>query len=226
MGTIIVVIIGAVLSILVLLRDTLRKRYLTGTNPSEYFSHPFDYELGWKLVFIKLPKIPYLGNLITLILLFFLLFYVPAMIGSAFDGTLNPQSSDTVVTFFEEYLLLGGVIVTGMMCYLYRRVFEYVPHAMACIAKSRNTQDGRYTISPEAEAHLKSAKEMFKSGKWLYAAGILSDDGKMIGSMIVCEFPSRKELEEWLKEEPYVTGNVWKTIDIRRAQVAPFCVRD
>ena len=76
------------------------------------------------------------------------------------------------------------------------------------------------------EAHLESAKEMFDSGKWLYASGILSDDGKMIGSMIVCEFPSRKELEQWLKEEPYVTGHVWKTIDIKRAQVAPFCVRN
>jgi len=74
------------------------------------------------------------------------------------------------------------------------------------------------------EAHLKSAKEMFDNGKWLYAVGILNDDRKAIGSMIICEFPSRKELEQWLKEEPYVTGNVWKTIDIKRAQVAPFCI--
>lgn len=75
------------------------------------------------------------------------------------------------------------------------------------------------------EAHLKSAKEMFDNGKWLYAAGILSDDGKMIGSMIVCDFPSRDELEQqWLKQEPYVVGNVWKQINVNRAQVAPFCV--
>ena len=75
------------------------------------------------------------------------------------------------------------------------------------------------------EAHLKSARELFESGKWLYAAGILDDDGKMIGSMIVCDFPSRDELErQWLKKEPYVTGNVWKKIDINRAQVAPFCL--
>ena len=74
------------------------------------------------------------------------------------------------------------------------------------------------------DAHLKSAKEMFDSGKWLYAAGILNDDGKMIGSMIVCDFASRDELEEWLKVEPYVVGDVWKKIDINRAQVAPFCV--
>ncbi|UCE18144.1 MAG: hypothetical protein JSV84_14975 [Gemmatimonadota bacterium] len=75
------------------------------------------------------------------------------------------------------------------------------------------------------EDHLKTAKEMFDSGKWLYAAGILNDDGVMIGSMIVCEFPTRDELEQqWLKEEPYIIGNVWKKIDIYRTQVAPFCV--
>jgi uncharacterized protein YciI len=73
------------------------------------------------------------------------------------------------------------------------------------------------------EAHLKSAQEMYDNGKWLYATAILNDDGKMIGSMIVCEFPSRDELEQWLKEEPYVVGNVWQKIEVNRAQVAPFC---
>jgi uncharacterized protein YciI len=73
------------------------------------------------------------------------------------------------------------------------------------------------------EAHLESAKKMFDSSKWLYAAGILSDDAKMIGSMIICDFPSRDELEQWLKVEPYVVGDVWKQINVNRAQVAPFC---
>lgn len=73
--------------------------------------------------------------------------------------------------------------------------------------------------------HLASARDLFASGKWLYAAGILDDSGKMIGSMIVCEFESREELEEqWLKHEPYVIRNVWKEVDIHRAQVAPFCI--
>jgi uncharacterized protein YciI len=74
------------------------------------------------------------------------------------------------------------------------------------------------------EAHLKLGKEMYDAGKWLYAAGILNDEGKMIGSMIVCDFPSREEMEkQWLKREPYVIGKVWQKIDIRRAQPAPFC---
>ena len=72
-------------------------------------------------------------------------------------------------------------------------------------------------------AHLKSAKELFENGRWLYAAGILDDDGKMIGSRIVCDFASRDELnQQWLKNEPYVTGNVWKEIKIHPAQVATF----
>jgi len=73
-------------------------------------------------------------------------------------------------------------------------------------------------------AHLKSAEEMHDNGTLLYAAGILNDSGSMIGSMIICDFPSRAELEErWLKTEPYVIGKVWEKYSVNRAQVAPFC---
>jgi uncharacterized protein YciI len=74
------------------------------------------------------------------------------------------------------------------------------------------------------EEHLKLGKELHDAGKWLYAAGILDDEGKMIGSMIVCDFPSRGEMQrQWLSLEPYITGKVWQKIEIRSAQVAPFC---
>ena len=72
--------------------------------------------------------------------------------------------------------------------------------------------------------HLRMGKELHETGKWLYAAGILDDAGKMIGSMIVCDFLSREEMERrWLSREPYIIGKVWQKIDIRRAQVASFC---
>jgi len=73
-------------------------------------------------------------------------------------------------------------------------------------------------------AHLQLGKELHEKGQWLYAAGILDDAGKMIGSMIVCEFASREAMEnEWLSREPYIAGKVWQKIDVRRAQAAPFC---
>jgi uncharacterized protein len=76
------------------------------------------------------------------------------------------------------------------------------------------------------EAHLKSANELYNNGQWLYAAALLNEDGKMIGSTIICDFSSRKELEEeWLKNEPYILGNVWKKIEIHRAQIPSFILR-
>ena len=75
------------------------------------------------------------------------------------------------------------------------------------------------------EAHITLAKGNYEKGIVLYAAGILDDDGKMIGSMFVCDFPSREELDQWIKMDPYVTGNVWQKIDVHRAQVAPFCMQ-
>ena len=72
------------------------------------------------------------------------------------------------------------------------------------------------------EAHLQFGKELYGSGKWLFGAAILDDAGRMIGSMIVCEFESREQLEkEWLSREPYIAGKVWQKIDIHRAQAAP-----
>ncbi len=73
------------------------------------------------------------------------------------------------------------------------------------------------------EAHLKTFKENCEKGLFYYGAAILSEDGRMIGSMIVCEFPSRAELDaQWLEHEPYVLGNVWKTVEVKRAQVPPW----
>lgn len=77
------------------------------------------------------------------------------------------------------------------------------------------------------EAHLAMAKQMADKGKWLYAAAILNDEGKMTGSVIICEFDSKKQLEtEWLEKDPYVLGKVWEKIEITRAQVAPFCAKE
>jgi uncharacterized protein YciI len=73
------------------------------------------------------------------------------------------------------------------------------------------------------EAHLANFREMHRKGIFLYGFALLNEDGKMAGSMIVCDFPSKGDLEEqWLKHEPYVTGKVWQTIEISRAQVPPF----
>ena len=72
------------------------------------------------------------------------------------------------------------------------------------------------------EEHLKLASEMAATGTLLYATAIQSDEGKMIGSVIACNFPSQEALDQWLKNEPYMKGNVWQKIEIKRCQQVPF----
>jgi uncharacterized protein YciI len=71
------------------------------------------------------------------------------------------------------------------------------------------------------EEHLESVERRFKAREHLYGAAILDDAGKMIGSMMVVDYPSREELDEWLKNEPYVVGDVWRKIEITPCKVAP-----
>jgi len=76
------------------------------------------------------------------------------------------------------------------------------------------------------EGHLAMAKKMAQSGNWLFAAAMLDDDKKMVGSMIVCEFDSKEALQkEWLDNEPYVTGNVWEDVTITEAAVPPLFLK-
>ena len=71
------------------------------------------------------------------------------------------------------------------------------------------------------EAHIALGDRMRDAGKMLYGAAILDGSEKMIGSVLICDFESREQLDLWLKEEPYVTGNVWQKIEIERCKVGP-----
>lgn len=70
------------------------------------------------------------------------------------------------------------------------------------------------------EEHFKGVEKRFKEGEHLYGGAILDEEGKMIGSMMVVNFPSRDDLDQWLKVEPYVVGNVWQKIDIQPCNIA------
>ncbi|MBX9671408.1 MAG: YciI family protein [Candidatus Obscuribacterales bacterium] len=72
--------------------------------------------------------------------------------------------------------------------------------------------------------HLERAAEMHDSGEALYGAAILNESEQMVGSVMICEFPSRKELDEWLDSEPYVRGGVWRNIEVFPCNVAPMFV--
>jgi uncharacterized protein len=70
------------------------------------------------------------------------------------------------------------------------------------------------------EKHLKKISVLKKADEFLLGGAILDENGKMIGSMIVYDFPDRKSLEERLKDEPYLTEGVWEKMEIQPFRLA------
>ncbi len=64
--------------------------------------------------------------------------------------------------------------------------------------------------------HIARGDELFAQGNLWYGAAITDDDGNMTGSMYMVDFADRNALDEWLATEPYVVGDVWRTIEVRR----------
>lgn len=69
-------------------------------------------------------------------------------------------------------------------------------------------------------AHLENVAVLKKRGEFLLGGAILDDNGKMIGSMIIYEFPERALLDKCLEDEPYIINHVWEKIDIRPYRLA------
>jgi uncharacterized protein YciI len=69
------------------------------------------------------------------------------------------------------------------------------------------------------EKHLARGDQRRSAGKTHFGTALLDDSGKMVGSLIICEFETRQDLDAWLAEEPYVTNKVWQQIEIKGCNV-------
>jgi uncharacterized protein len=71
------------------------------------------------------------------------------------------------------------------------------------------------------DQHIKMGDQMKANGNYIMGVALLDDSDKMIGSVMILDYPSRKELDEWLKIEPYVVNNVWEKIQITPCKIGP-----
>ena len=68
--------------------------------------------------------------------------------------------------------------------------------------------------------HLDGIQPLVDAGNILAGGAMLDDDGTMRGSVLLVDFPSRAELDAWLKHDPYVTDGVWEQVDVVPFRVA------
>ena len=61
---------------------------------------------------------------------------------------------------------------------------------------------------------------MAKLGKHIVCAGgLLDDEGKLKGSVLILDFEDRTALDDYLKNEPYELERVWERIEIETVNV-------
>lgn len=68
--------------------------------------------------------------------------------------------------------------------------------------------------------HLQGAAKLRASNNFIIGGAFLNEHGNMAGSVMIVQFETAEELQEWLRNEPYVTGKVWHTIEVKPFRVA------
>ena len=72
-----------------------------------------------------------------------------------------------------------------------------------------NMLEKRMEVRPR---HLQNLSQL--KGKILCAGGILDEEGKMKGSVLIMEFDDRAGLDRYLASEPYLTEHVWEKVKV------------
>lgn len=65
--------------------------------------------------------------------------------------------------------------------------------------------------------HLENMRRV--NGRVVCAGGLLDEEGKMKGSVLILDFAAREMLDEYLAGEPYILEKVWEKIDIEPMNV-------
>ncbi len=75
--------------------------------------------------------------------------------------------------------------------------------------------DGKGMLEKRMEVRPRHLEGMNKLGKHIVCAGgLLDDEGKMKGSVLILDFPDRSALDEYLGKEPYVLEKVWEKVEV------------
>jgi uncharacterized protein YciI len=69
------------------------------------------------------------------------------------------------------------------------------------------------------EAHLQVVASLREH--MIHGGAILDDDGNMVGSIMITNFPDRAAFDAWFQNDPYITGNVWQDVTVVPFKTAP-----
>lgn len=82
-------------------------------------------------------------------------------------------------------------------------------------ATDEGAKERRANARPD---HIAMGDRLLAEGNLWYGAAMNDDAGNMIGSIYMVDFEDESALNQWLKKEPYVVGDVWRKREIIKCQ--------
>ncbi len=80
--------------------------------------------------------------------------------------------------------------------------------------------DGKNMLEKRMEVRPRHLENMARiRSSVICAGGLLDEDGRMKGSVLVLDFDSRAQLDEYLASEPYILEKVWEDVAVERMNV-------
>ena len=80
--------------------------------------------------------------------------------------------------------------------------------------------DGENMLEKRLAIRPRHLEGMAKLGKHIITAGgLLDEEGKPKGSVLVLEFDKREDLDDYIASGPYVLEHVWETVEIESMNV-------
>jgi uncharacterized protein len=96
---------------------------------------------------------------------------------------------------------------------------------MPFLVIGKDYADGYNRRMEHRSAHLEYLRKLSSEGKLYVASGLLSEDKMLNGSASFFTVGSQDEVEELLKDEPYVLGDVWETVEIIPCLIPDFLLK-
>jgi uncharacterized protein YciI len=88
------------------------------------------------------------------------------------------------------------------------------------IARDGDDPDAPARRARVRPAHLEFIQPFVERGEVLVGGAILDESGTMVGSTILAEFGTRDDLDDWMEHDPYVTGGVWRHVEVHPFRAA------
>jgi uncharacterized protein YciI len=88
------------------------------------------------------------------------------------------------------------------------------------LAKDGTDADAQNRRLKARPFHIETAKKLKAAGHLILGGATLDENEVMNGSVMIVEFENKQVLYEWLDNDPYVTQEVWKSVEVKPFKIA------